>query len=74
MYIASSIVPTLTVIVAMLSANKLKIIVFNTYIVFYRVDTNGCSRNAQCQQAKMMVGNVYTTFYSIDTNDCNCNA
>ena len=40
------IVSTLTVVVATLSVNKIKMLVGNVYSMFYSVDTNGCSSNA----------------------------
>ena len=40
------IVSTLTVVVATLSANKMKMMVGNVYTTFYSVDTNGFSSNA----------------------------
>ena len=46
------IVSTLTVVVATLNVNKLKMIVGNVYSMFNSVDTNGRSSNAYCKQAK----------------------
>ena len=40
------IVLTLTVVVATLSVNKMKMMVSNGYSMFDSVDTNGCSCNA----------------------------
>ena len=68
------IVSTLTVVVAMLSVNKMKMMVANVYSTFNSVETNGCSSNAKFKLANMMVGNLYTTFYSVETNDCSSNA
>ena len=68
------IVSTLTVVVATLSVNKMKMMVGNVYSMFYSVDTNGCSSNSWCEQTKMVIGHVYTKFYSVDTNGCSSHA
>ena len=68
------IVLTLTVVVATLSVNKMKMMVGNVYSMFNSVDTNGCSSNYWCRQAKMVIGLVYTKFYCVDTNGCSSNA
>ena len=46
---------TLTVAVATLSVNKMKMMAGNVYTKFYSANTNGCSSTAQCKQAKVMV-------------------
>ena len=74
MFTPNSIMSTLTVAVAKLSVNKMKMMAGIVYTKFYSVDTNGCGSNAYCKQAKMMVGYVNTKFYSVDTNGCISNA
>ena len=67
----SSIVSTLTVAVATLSVNKIKMIFGNVYTKFYIVSTLPVVVvTRSVNQINVMVGNVYTKFYSVDTNDC----
>ena len=42
-------VSKLTIVVATLSVNKMKMMVGNMYSMFYSVNTNGCSSNAKCK-------------------------
>ena len=61
------IVSTLTVVVATLSANKMKMMVGNVYSMFYSVDTKGCSSIAECKQAKNVVQATYTPSSIVST-------
>ena len=71
----SSIVSTLTVAVAKLSVNKMKMIFGNVYTKLYIVSTlTVVVGMLSVNQVNVMVGNVYTKFSSVDTNGCSSNA
>ena len=70
----SLIVSTLTVAVATLSVNKMKMIFGNLYTKLYIVLTlTVVVATLGVNQMNVMVGNVYTKFYSVDTNGCSSN-
>ena len=71
----SSIVSTLTVVVATLGVNKMKMTFGNIYTKFYIVSTlTVVVATLSVNQMNVMVGNVYTTFYSVNTYGFSSNA
>ena len=71
----SSIVSTLTVAVATLSVNKMKLIFGNVYTKFYiELTLSSVVAMLSVNQMDVMIGNVYPTFYSVDTNGCRSNS